>query len=273
MPYSPQQLIEAFIHAGELSDALDVLNAALTENPQDDTLRRLRVQVYLRKNSPQSDHAALNDLAQMALTSADHYTHSVLLERTEPTLTPALDAIQRAYDSAPDDNLRSRSLERKLDLLRKHGDLPQALALAISQGWLQWAADAAAELDDTALAIDYYTRTLEGLPKLYEVITPSIVANIEARVRLKRAAAYQQRGDYARAEEDYAAAQAHIPNDPMIAFNRAVLLWRAGNPLADALALMLPAYQSAPPLLQKLMRDELAATPALAPLHSALPSV
>ncbi len=254
MAYSPLERADAFIRAGELSDALDALNEHLTHNPADDDVRRLRVQVVLRLDAPAYLRSGLDDLdALTSPTPQDAYTRSVLLEKLGDL--PAALAAARAATQTPDTAAQSRATERLLGLLQKHGETEAALQLALENDWVQWVANMALELADAHTAIDYYTQALARVGKLKTVTAAAIAENIRGRVLLKRAAAYAQDGQPEKAEADYAAAAAIIPDDPMIPFNRGVLAHQAGDPNA-AKVFFRQAHATANDTLRALMDKE-----------------
>jgi tetratricopeptide (TPR) repeat protein len=266
MSYTPMQLAESFIKAGELPDALDALNAHLTDNPHDDDALRLRASVTLRQGNPR---AALDDLnALTAPTPPDAYSRSVVLAALDD-LPAALEAARHAHATADEPAFGGRALGRVLDLLRTSGDLTGALALALEHDWVQWAADAAAALDDPQAANTYYTQALDRTERLFDVTSDVIAANIKARVLLKRAGTFVALGDDPAADADYQAAAAIIPDDPMIAFNRALIAARR-NDTSQALVLLGETYTHAPQQLRQMMEAELRASQQYAPLLNAL---
>lgn len=257
MSYTPMQLADAFIKAGELQDALDALNDQLTDHPDDDTARHLRAQVLLRLGTPPQLQAALDDLN--AMQQPDHYMQSVIYERLGDPAA-ALQAAVTAHDTLTDEREKSRALERRLDLMRKSGQLDAALALALEHDWVQWAADAAADLHDDARAITYYQQALERVERLFDIMTDAIAANIRARVLLKRGGAYHRLGKLDAADADYAAAAETIPDDPMIAFNRGLIAAEQGDP-TTAQTHVQGALADAPPALRDIMAVELRSKP------------
>lgn len=263
MPYSPMQLAEAFIKAGELPDALDALAAHLAEHPDDEHAKRLQVAVWLRTDDPAHTLAARDTLRTLTRTSSDEYTLSVVLEQTEPTLDPALQAVSRAYALAHDKATKDRALERQLHLLRKLGQLEAALNLALERDWIQWAADATADLNDDRRALGYYHQALERIEGLYRITSPEIATNIKGRVLLKRAAVHVRLGDYADAIADYDAAAQAIPNDPTIPLHRAVAAWHRAPDNQTARDAVRATYHALSDGLRGLIRDEWADDPAL----------
>lgn len=267
-PYTPMQLAEAFIDAGELDDALDALNQQLTAQPNDEHARRLRAQVLLRTGTAQALEDALSDLTSIQQTPHDHLTRSTLHER-RGALQDALAAAQTAQALTSDDRLRARALERVLDLMRKQGQLEQALEIALENDWVQWAADAAVDLNNDRRAVDYYTQALDRIERLFDVTSDNIAANIKARVLLKRGGAHHRMGNYPLAAADYTTAQGIIPDDPMIPFNLGVLAAYQGDE-ARALSTLRAALAAAPPTLRQHMTNELQDDPRLADLWQQL---
>ncbi len=263
MSYTPLELADAFIKAGELDDALDALNQHLADHPDDSESRRLRAQVLLRLESPDSLQQALADLEAVTPTAADYFTQSVIYARTgQPDKALAL--ARQAYDTATDGNLKARALERLLGLMQTGGQVAAALDLALANDWVQWAADAAAALNDDETAANYYTQAVERIDKLFDITSDNIAANIRARVLLKRGGVYHRLRRFADADADYADAQAVIPGDPMIRFNRGLIAADQGD-ATSARAAIASALQSAPASLRTLMLDELQANPAYHP--------
>jgi tetratricopeptide (TPR) repeat protein len=263
MSYTPLQLADAFIKAGELDDALDALNQHLADHPNDAEGRRLRAQVLLRTATPDHLRLALADLQAVPPTAADDFILSVIHERSgQPD--EALALARQAYETATDDALKARSLERLLGLMQAAGQVQAALDMALANDWMQWAADAAAALNADAAAADYYTQALERIGKLYDITSDAIAANIRARVLLKRAGVYHRLKRFTEADADYASAQAIIPDDPMIGFNRGLIAADQNDNDAARTAIH-TALQTAPSSLQTLMLAELRANPTYEP--------
>ncbi|MEL6269959.1 MAG: tetratricopeptide repeat protein [Chloroflexota bacterium] len=263
MAYTARELADAFIKAGELADALDAINKHMATSPEDAEMRRLRVQVYLRVGEPEHLKAALTDLAQVEMSSADYYTQSVIYEWLGQ-LNAAHDAAVNAH--AQDPQLKSRSLERLLYMKRKTGRLDEALTMALENDWVQWAADAAADLNDDAKAIEYYDRALERVEKLFDMTSDNIAANIRARVLVKRGAAYQRQGQHTEAEADYSTALEAIPDDWGIMFNRGLVLAHLGR-VDEAKTLVKQAVDAAPESQRSMLLSELATDETYADLR------
>jgi tetratricopeptide (TPR) repeat protein len=265
MSYPPLKLAEAFIHAGELDDALDALNQHLALHPGDVAVERMRVQVLLRLGEPDHLRDAITSLETLDRTALDDYTLSVLYERLSTDLDAALIAARSAVDRATkteDEHFQSRAVGRVIDLLRKSGNHAEALDISLKQDWVQLAADIAADMDDLQTAVSAYTQSLERASALYDITSSEIADNIRARILLKRAGAYQRLGDDLLADADYLAALAFIPDDPMIPFNRALIAYRR-NDIAGATGRMRRAYRMANATLQQMMIDEIEMVPGL----------
>ncbi len=234
MPYTPMQLAEAFIHTGELADALDALNQQLDAHPGDDAARRLRIGVLLRRASDDYLHQALADFDHLARVSADdEVLRSVILERLQ-NLDGALEAMTRALAINPGDD---RLTERNLHLLIAQNKIDAALELVRTQErtwrWLQWEGDLLVMSGDDMMATARYGLALAQMNERYTA-DDRFITPIRARLLLTRGDAYRRLGDIGQAEKHYIAAGKLIPTDPMIAFNRGLLAVQRGS-IADAL--------------------------------------
>lgn len=257
MPYSPLQLAEAFIKAGEIEDAYDALCEHLADFPNDGEARRLRADVALRLDRRDAVKSALEDLDTLTdLTPMDSHTRSVILERLG-RLEDALDALA---DTADDPHESSILLERRLNLLRKLGRLEEALSLALENDWIQWAADTAAALQDDERALDYYNEAIARTERLFEKTSEEIAVNIRARVLMKRGAVYHRLERLEEADADYLAALEAIPDDPGILFNRGLVAALRGE-TDIALVLCTDALEAAPNALRPNMLDEVRNNP------------
>ena len=250
MAYTPLQMAEAFIHAGELSDALD----ALDQQPGDEA-RRLRAAVLLRLDQPQ---AALAELAQVATpTAQDHVQRSVMLERGGD-MDGALAAMQAARGMQPENE---RMTERVLNLLLARNDLQAALALVREQPrtwrWLQWEGDVLVLLGDDQKATAHYGLALAQLEAQHDPAAVRYVTPALARLLLARAHAYRRLDDLDSAEAHYTAAAQLVPDEPAIPFYHGLLLAQRGD-AAGALALCREALEAAPPVLRDALWREIA---------------
>ncbi len=256
---SPLRMAEAFIQAGELDDALEALAAHLQTNADDNTALRMRAAINARRPGHEQD--VLQDLALLeAPTATDHYRRSVMYERLGD-FSAALAASREAQAIATDDRERSRAIARELDLLRKDGQLQAALDLALSKDWVQWAADAAADLHDHATAVTYYTQALARVAQLNA--EQKLIDNIRARVLLKRAGAYLRLGQLDEADADYLTAEVLLPTEETISFNRGLIAARRGQ-MQNALALCRHAWGRANAATRKRMAADLQDYPQLA---------
>jgi tetratricopeptide (TPR) repeat protein len=257
MPYSPLELANAFIQTGELPDALDALNVHLAAQPGDDDTRRLRAAVLMRLPDIMHKRAALDDLNQLGeQTISDHIKRSTLLHQLgEPERAAA--AAEAAWQANPTDE---RVAELCLNRLLDSNFIPtarQVLArMPRSWRWLRWEAAVAEHEGDYALASEGYTDAIAALDQ--STISPLLAASLRADMLLARANACVQLGALDEADADYRAAEAAIPGDPMIRFNRG-LLWALRGEMIEALALCGEALAEANPALQAHMEAALRA--------------
>ncbi len=159
MAYTPLQLADAFIRAGELADALDALAQHLADHPEDEAARRLRIEVLQRQN-PADALAEFEQLA--ALSAADYVRKSILLAALGRD-SEALAAMTQAHALRPDDE---RIAERYFDMLVADGQLDAARDLLKGQPqswrWLERAGDVEAE-SDSGRSAALYAAALENL--------------------------------------------------------------------------------------------------------------
>ncbi|MEO0563455.1 MAG: hypothetical protein AAF125_15200, partial [Chloroflexota bacterium] len=238
----------------------------LTDSPEDSNARRLRVQVVIRLKFEGTDHllGALDDLDALdEQTTQDSYTRSIIFEQLED-LPEAIEAA-RAATATDDESASARATGRMLDLMLKAGEVEEALEIALANDWVQFAADAAAQLEDPRMAIQYYTQALDRTASLAATAGDDIAANIRARVLLKRASAYQVQAAWPEADADYVAAARIVPDDPMIPFNRGVVTFHMGR-VAAARVLLTEAAEAASDYIKRLMTEAAAEDDALAAL-------
>jgi len=257
-PHTPLELADAFLRAGELPDALAALDAHLAGHPDDADARRLRIDVLLHLPDRARDAlVALDALPEpsgedrlrrlTALAQLGEADGSEIGAVGDPALTEAL--LARLY-----------SLGAVDPALRLLADLPK------TWGWLRWSGDFYALKGDFTVAAEHFCSALEQL----DHIEPNpLVAAQKAALLLKRAAAYHRLKQYAAAEADYLAAEAIIPDDPMIPFNRGLVIFEQGN-LRRALPLCRDALDHAPRALRDHMRDVLFGDPRYHMLAQAL---
>lgn len=258
MGYSPLQLADAFIQAGELADALDALDQHLSANPADDNARRLQAGVLLRLGGADNLRAALATLARISTPTARDHLHRALILEQQGEADSALAAMQAAHDSAPGDE---RLTEHYITLLVNHGQAQTALALVRSQPrtwrWLQWEGDLLVKLGDDHMATARYGLALAQLDEQHDPAVDRYLAPVMARLLLARAHAYRRLGDFASAEAHYTSAGDFIPDDPAIPFNRGLLRAAQGD-LEGAVALCRPALDAASDVVRAGLRGELA---------------
>lgn len=277
-------LAEAYIHAGELREALAALDAHLAAHPDEDQARRLRAR--LQMGMAQADdqallRAALDDLERIAQPDADdHHWRSIILQRMGDS-AGARTAMRHALMLRPRDE---RLAERLIALCLEAGDHEQAehVLQAILRDdmpnrwrWLIWQGDIAARRgNDEAAAASYSAALDEMTLRLGNGSGNALIENMRAQTLIKRAAAHNLLRRFAAADADYAAAERIIPDDPMIPFQRGLILYAAGNASQTALRRALPmlrdALDAAVPALRDQMRDMLLDNPLYRPLAQAL---
>ena len=262
--HTPIELAEAFIQTGELADALDALNQHLEATPDDANARRLRASVLL--HLPGRERDALADLDALAVLTADD---GLLRAQTLETLgdpTGAFAALEQAWVAYHD----PRSAELLLRALYKRGEAAPALELLAdlpkSWNWLGWSGDFYALKGELAIAAEHFCSALEQLDSAEK---NGLTEVQRANLLLKRAEIYRRLKRYAEAEADYQAAEAIIPSDPMIPFNRGLLIYEQGK-LRAALPLCRDALDHAPEGLRDHMRRILTNDPRYKTLVQAL---
>jgi tetratricopeptide (TPR) repeat protein len=228
MPYSPLQMAEAFMQAGELADALDMLDAHLAANPGDAAARRGRAAARSRLGGEDNWRAALADLDALDERTPDDEVRRAILLTQVGDAAGARAALARAHERAPDDE---RILERYIDALEVVDARALVDTLPKTWGWLKKAGDLAVKAGDDAAAVGHYTEALERL----HAIAPThhaILANQRGLLTLSRATLCFRLGRYREAAADYAAAMTAFPNDRLIPFQRGLAVYLAGDPAA-----------------------------------------
>lgn len=250
------ELADALILAGELDEALDALNQQLAENTEDEETRRLRARLLL---SLRRGSEALADLDALQVP------------------TPQDEALRAQAYALMGDAARLQGMvatpentEYLLHDLYQRGESEQALALLADLDktwrWLGWSGDFFGLRGDYAIAVEHYCSALDDL-KRHE--SSAIMETQKAYLLLKRADLYRRLRQYAEAEADYRAAEAIIPTEPMIPFNRGLLVFEQGS-LRRALPLCRDALDHAPDALRDHMRHTLLDEPRYHLLAQAL---
>ncbi|MGQ9909892.1 MAG: tetratricopeptide repeat protein [Candidatus Flexifilum sp.] len=273
---NPLELIDTLIGAGELNEALALLDTYLTDHPDDDDARRTRIALLRRQPPGGPDDplaAALDDLARLtALTPADWVEKAIILEARGdlPGAAAAIGSALSLRPFAPD------LVERRVDLLLRLGRLAEALnlldgmILARQPGawrWRLWRGEIRLRQRQPQDAIAEFTGALEALSARPD--QPALIVNYRGQLHLKRAQAYAAAGQYALAQADYAAAADLIPGDATIAFARGMMLWAQGDTAAGQ-ALCAQALADAGSAQRERLRAMLAEEPRWRDLAAAL---
>ncbi len=270
MAYTPLQLAEAFIQAGELDDALDALNQHLDANPDDAAALRLRIGVRLRIGGEEQFLAALMDAEAIPQKTADDYQQISVIQQRLGNLGAAEDAMRAALGLAPGD---LRHTERLVKLLQAQGELHAALEWVREQErswkWLQWEGDLLAQQGEHTMATARYGLALSQLGAYAGQMRPDYLQALQARLLLARAESYRHLGQYEVAREHYEEAQQMLPEDPAIAFNLGLLTALSGE-LAAGVAQCRAALASAPDAMREEMLTSLHDDPALSAIAAAL---
>ncbi len=209
--YSPRELAEAFLQAGELEDACAALDQQLEIQPTDTEARRLRAAVLLRL--PGRPRDALRDLDAIAdPTPDDHLLRAQICDALGDG-EGAFAALWQVWLASHD----LRAADRLLQYLYRRGEIAEALLLLLqlpkTWRWFAWRGDFSALLGEDAGAILIYGAALHDLGRGED---SAIRATQRAYLLLKRAEVYRRLKRWAEADADYAAASAIIPNDPTI---------------------------------------------------------
>jgi tetratricopeptide (TPR) repeat protein len=273
MPYTPLQLAEVFIQTGELTDALDALNQHLEANPADDDSRRLRTQVLMRLRRPEDVSLALADLRRLETPSVqDRLTLAILLEQSGD-FPMAVETLAKLHADYPHDEPIA---ERYFVVLMREGLHTTAAELLKTRphtfGWLTKAGDLALESGHMEEAIQHYTEAVQKLGVAFDLETSEFARPIHANILTSRAQAYTNLKRFHEASEDDAAAQAIMPEDPLIGFWHGVVLAELGN-VEEALFACHLALQTPNPTLRTQMIDHLkslGSNPTFAPLVALL---
>jgi tetratricopeptide (TPR) repeat protein len=233
MPYTPMELADAFLKTGEIQDALDALNQELSERPDNETARRLRIQILISLAGETHLLQAISDFTRIAAPLAEDYQRLSILQEKLGAIPDAITAISKAREIAPKDE---RLTERYLDLLLAQKAYQSALNLVREQNsvwrWLEHEGDILVLLGDDTTATARYGLVLAQLAAFEGVMRPDYLQALKARVLLARAHAYRRLGQADIAQELYQAAQTLLPKDPTIAFNLGLLETLRGDKAA-----------------------------------------
>lgn len=270
MAYTPLQMADAFIQAGELPEALDALNQHIQENPNDIAAFRLRISVRLRLGDEENLLAALVDSEAIPQKSADDYRQVSVIQQRLGNLGAAEDAMRAALGLAPGD---LRMTERLVDVLQQEGELQAALEIvreqARSWNWMQWEGDLLQQLGDHMMATARYGLALAQLSEYEGQMRQDYLQSLQARLLLARAESYRHLEQYDVSRQHYEAAQKLLPDDPAIAFNLGILTALSGD-AAGGTEQCRTALQSASETMRREMLLSLKKEPALQSLENAL---
>ncbi len=281
MSFTPIERAEAYIQAGELTDALDALNEHLSTHPDDDQARRMRIGVLSRSahgESAQAEahlRAAIDDIARLSsLTTEDQIMRYQLHVRIGGEAAGHQLLLELFADDSPRD---PRLIELLLESLYRRSESTQAIQLLfdLPKTWryLQWNGDFHALKGDQRVALDYYCSALDQLDETTQHTPTSgqpFVANLRAQILLRRAEMFRVLALFKDAAADLADVEALIPKDMTIRFKRGVMLYLSGQH-EDGLSLCRSALDAAQPdalraeMLRSLDDDE-----RYAPIRAAL---
>jgi tetratricopeptide (TPR) repeat protein len=254
---------EAFLRAGELDEALAALDQHLQTHPDDDEAHRLRIDVLIRlPGRAQEALAALDALPD--LTEEDYVARfGALVHLGVPGADEALVQAHARFPANP------ALADLALTVLYGRGASDPALELLVdlpkTAHWLSWSGTFYALKGDDRVAAEHYCSALDQFGDTQEPLRQLQ----RAALLLKRADAYRRLKQFDDAEADYQAAEAIIPDDPLIPFNRGLLIFEQGN-LRRALPLCRDAMDRAPDALRDHMRHALLDEPRYRPLAQAL---
>ncbi|MDL1899812.1 hypothetical protein FBR02_03480 [Anaerolineae bacterium CFX9] len=272
-------LADAYIRAGELYEALAALTQHLDDEPGDDAARRTRIAVRARLRDPESITLALADLDALTAPGRDDHVQRAILLEGAGDLAGADAAVRRALALQPEDDAL---IERRLRLLQALHQAEEGLAL-VEQVlerdprwiWFRWQGDLLVSLRRFHEAAAAFGRGLDDLVRLEQAGGASaLLTSQRAQMLLQRADARRQARLFQAADDDYAAAEQLIPDDPMIPFMRGLMLFAAQDSSQTAFRKALPicrdALDRANAALSEQMRNALLDDPLYHPLAQAL---
>jgi predicted negative regulator of RcsB-dependent stress response len=227
------QLAEAFLKTGEIQDALDALNQELSDKPDNEAARRLRIQVLSSLAGEANLKQAIEDFAKLATASAEDYQRLSILQERLGNKAAAIEAIAKAREHAPEDE---RLTERYLDLLLSQKHYQTALELVQQQSsswrWNEREGDILALMGNDGKANDCYQQAQDKLQAYESVMRPDYFHALKARLLLARAHTERRLASLDTARQLYESAQALLPKDPTIAFNLGLLELQRGDKAA-----------------------------------------
>jgi len=245
MSYTPLQLAEAFIQAGELNDAVDALTQHLDANPDDDAARRLRAQVLARM--PDATHLRLadSDLSKLSNpTTDDAIWRSIVLQR----LGDNDGAAALLADLHANDPENERIAERYFDTLLGQGRYAEAQTvrdkMPDSWDWLQRSAILAEFQEQQEQAVHYLTQALADLETQFDLASDAFAQSIKGSFLNQRAHDYLELQLFREAEADFAAAEVLLPDDPSPTFWHGIIAAERGD-IEQGLALCRAAFANA----------------------------
>lgn len=266
MQYTPMQLAEAFIQAGELNDALEALDVHLEENPRDDTGLRLRADVHIRLRDEAHFRAALADLTSLHKPTAEDEIKKALMQQHLHDFTGAEQTLAEAWAEYPADESIAEHYFYILVHQRKFIEARAMIdAMPRTWRWLSLSGDLASEYEGEAQAIDDYSRALAHLEKNFNLDVDQFAWPIQANILANRARMYATLERYDEAAEDFLAAQECVPDDPMLPFMRGLVAADQGD-LTEAVAICGEAMTQANDWLRASMESILRANPRYAGL-------
>jgi Tfp pilus assembly protein PilF len=253
MAYAPHQLAEAYLQAGEVSDALAVLDSHLAQSPDDETCHHLRAEIRLRVGD---FSGAAEDFSRITnLQPESVILYSVALVNIGKT-HDALHQLSLAYEA---DNRHEALVMRYVELLIAEGDIStarhiihQQLTITTSPHyWHIRLGDVLVMNHQPAEAIPHYTRAIKALSP--QADAGSHIGVMVGGWLCRRAAAFATYGDKNSALKDYASAQKLLPDDGMILVNMGLLML-SHNP-TQALAYVQDAWARASVMMRQRIRE------------------
>ena len=202
------EVADAFLMAGELADALEALDSYLTEHPDDGDIRRLRAAVLLRMPGEDAAWAALDDLAAMRARTAEDEIARVRALRRLGENVAAHEALYDAYERTGD----FRLAELLLTSLHSRGEVDEGHAvldtLPETAVWLRWRGEFALLGDEPQAAVTAFSAALDRLSAIQQ---SPFIQNERGQLLLRRAEAYELRGDAEAAHADRSEAKRLLP--------------------------------------------------------------